>query len=316
MSLASESIAAKPPLAAGLADGVRVLSLDQEITFTLYAKSINPLDGSVFWIKASLIEDPPPVLTTTRKGSLHYATDQVQREDETFGLNKIIFTSLTLIDEFNEVQPDTMWLGAWDGVRFSFSKRGNLYEQADLYHYVGEAVFPALETQIIDDEDDISDALVVSNSLPIWLTLTAQSALGYALPVYPSYLVGENIVPPYAAIHIEPSQTQAFAADMIFDAQSNTWSLASDRVRVTLYGLRNSEALAYLRFVLDFMRGGDVLGLQNMPTVRDDKRTQDELTVLAMKKTIEFQASYYQQAALEAARQLILSCTPALTIGD
>jgi hypothetical protein len=39
--------------------------------------------------------------------------------------------------------------------------------------------------------------------------------------------------------------------------------------------------------------------------IRDEKRTQPELGILAMKKTIEFDVSYYQARANNVARQLL-----------
>jgi hypothetical protein len=39
--------------------------------------------------------------------------------------------------------------------------------------------------------------------------------------------------------------------------------------------------------------------------VRDEKRTQAELGILAMKKTVEYQVSYYQNRVNTAARQLL-----------
>jgi hypothetical protein len=327
---AAEAALAKGPLAAPLAAGVEQISQNQEITFTRYVKVILPADGFVFWVRSGLLgpsalvnasaanESGPnqsaplgEIETRTVKGSLHYSTDQVQREDETYGLNKVVFTSLEKIDEFNEVSPQVMWLGTWQGIRFSFSMRGMFYQQADLHHYIGEAVIPAISSQIIDDIAGFDTIRpVVSNSLPIWLTLNA------IMPVYPSFLVDENIVPPFASIHIDPSRTTALQAVPYLDSQSSHWQLASDHVRVTIYGLRNASALDYLDYVLGFMRNSEAMGLQNMPIVRDEKRTQDELTVLAMKKTIEFQVDYHQHSAREIGRKFILSCIPTLTFGD
>jgi hypothetical protein len=40
------------------------------------------------------------------------------------------------------------YLRRWGFHTFSFS---SFYAQADLYHYTGDAIYPAMETQIIDD---------------------------------------------------------------------------------------------------------------------------------------------------------------------
>ena len=46
-----------------------------------------------------------------------------------------------------------------------------------------------------------------------------------------------------------------------------------------------------------------------MPVIRDHKRTQAEIMAIALKKSIEFDVSYYQQTADAIARQLITSAT-------
>ena len=48
-----------------------------------------------------------------------------------------------------------------------------------------------------------------------------------------------------------------------------------------------------------------MLGMANMPTVRDEKRTQVEMAVLAMKKSITFDVWYNQGTARDIARGLI-----------
>lgn len=311
MSLASEAVDAKPPLAAGLAEGIETLSLDQEVTFTKYVKLVMPLDGFVYWVKTGLTEANPTEITTTVKGSLHYATDQSQHEDETFGRNRMVFTALREIDDFNVVSSQELWIAEFDGLKFAFSTRGYLYKQADLYHYAGDAIFPSMSSQVVTTEDELEAlTLVVTNSLPIWLTLTMEDTL----PIYPSYLVSPNIAPPFAAVHIDPARTEVYTAAPILNATMSRAALASDAVRVTFYGYTNAQALDWLDYVLAYMADGDNLGLQNMPTVRDEKRTQDELSVIAMKKTIEFKVSYLQSTSRNIARQLILSCIPTITV--
>src|SRR6516162_7264229 len=41
----------KPPLGAALADGVRTLSADQTLNFSLYKRYVFPLDGMNYWIR-------------------------------------------------------------------------------------------------------------------------------------------------------------------------------------------------------------------------------------------------------------------------
>jgi hypothetical protein len=54
----------------------------------------------------------------------------------------------------------------------------------------------------------------------------------------------------------------------------------------------------------------------NTPIMRDEKRIQSELDLLAMKKTIEFDVSYYQTRTADIARQLILSAIVSYSFAD
>ncbi|WP_343743371.1 hypothetical protein [Herbaspirillum huttiense] len=322
----TETSAAKSQLAAGLAEGVNTLSQDQKILFTKYVRLVLPLDGYVFWVKADLLSDssqlggaaigkvqfgaPREVLEAAKtvevQGSLHYDSYTDQREDETLGVNRVIFTALSEIQEFNIIGPTVMYIGEFQGIRFSFNRRQEFYQQADLYHYVGDAIYPAMESQIIDSMNGFdSKNVIVSDSLPIWLSLNQ------ICPVYPSFLIPDNLRPPYAAIHIFPDQTRAIQSVPMYDRDGSHYQLVADRVRVTLYGMRNFNALDYQDYILDYMSNDEnALGLMNMPVMRDEKRTQSELTVIAMKKTIEFEVSYYQSRVRDVARQFILSAIP------
>lgn len=307
----------KTQLAASLAQGVETLSLNQQITFTKYVKQVLPLDGYVFWIRSDLLS--PAALkgagtvrsdaTIKVKGSLHYATDNQQREDETLGLNRVIFTALSPVEDFNAIAPTVMYLATFEGIRFSFTRQRNFYRQADLYHYEGDAVYPALATQIIDDIAKLPTDVIVSNSLPIWLTLSQY------FPIYPSFLVEGNIVPPYAACHIGENDTSPIQAIPYIDRHGSHFQLVKDRVRITLYGLTNNIALDWQDYVLAYMTNhDDVMGLMNMPIMRDAKRTQSEMNVIAMKKVIEFEVSYYQTRIRDLSRQLILKAIPNILI--
>lgn len=289
--------------------GLEVLSLDQTIVFTRYVRKVMPLDGYVFWINAALAT-PARGGTLKVKGSLHRTAINNQVEDATYGQNRIVFTSEQEVDDFNDIAPDVMYLAEFDGVRFSFNALRSLYRQANLFHYTGDAVYSFMESQIIDTPDQLAGLeLTVSNSLPIWL------AMGLAPQVFPSFLVDQNIPPPYGSIHIEPSLTQAIQAVPRIDNTSSHWQLATDHVRITLYGLNNRQALAFQDAILAYMSDDDHgIGLMNMPIMRDDKRPQSELNVIAMRKTIEFDVSYYQAQAYDIGRKFIISCVPTFTI--
>lgn len=322
---------AKPPLGAGLAEGVESISASQRIKFTKYLKLILPLDGFVFWVRSDLVgpsallnasrfnatlynEAPRPLrgpATFEAAGSLHYATDQYQTEEESFALNRVVFTSEGPVEDLNDISPMVAYIGEIDDIRFAFSQRGAFYRQADLYHYRGDAIYPSMESQIIDDPTLLDTRnLVVSNSLPIWLTLNR------IMPLYPSFLAPDNLRPPYGVVHVIPEGTRTLQVAPFIDAQSNHWQLAADRVRVTMYGLRNFGALDFVDYVNQYTLDTDIMGIMNMPVIRDEKRAQNELNILAQKKTIEYEVSYNQARLREVARQLILSCIPTYVVSD
>lgn len=307
----AESLNTQNQLQDTLAAGVNTLSQQQKIAFTQYAKSTLPTDGFVFYVNTGL--------TTTVQGSLHYATDQQQNEDETIDINRVIFTGLSQIDAFNQAAPDDLFVGTFDGIQFSFSARGSFYQQANLYHYVGNAVYPALASQLIDNAGDLPTGPIVSNSLPIWLSQNSFA------PVYPSYLVPANVVPPYITAHIEPSQTEV-PSFPIYSWPGTTESgspaplhdlpssqLALDRVRLTLYGFNNQQAIQFYVSLIEYSVDTDAFGFRNSPAIRDEKRTQAEMAVIAMKKTIDIEAWYYQGTADAIARRLILSAAVTTT---
>lgn len=300
----AESVGSQSQLANGLAAGINTLSLNQSVQFTQYTKSSLPTDGFVFYVNTGVV--------TTVQGSLHYATDRQQNEDETIDVNRVVFTGLSQIDAFNQAAPDDLFIGTFNGTRFSFSARGSLYEQANLYHYLGNAVYPALASQLIDSAADLPSSPIVSNSLPIWLSQNSFA------PVYPSYLVPANVVPPYITAHVESSQTEApsfpiyqwpgtvvpdSGASPLHDLASS--QLALDRVRLTLYGFNNQTAIQYFVSLIEYSRT-DAFGFRNSPAIKDEKRTQVEMAVIAMKKTIDIEAWYYQGTTDAIARRLIL----------
>jgi hypothetical protein len=135
------------------------------------------------------------------------------------------------------------------------------------------------------------------------------------LPVYPSFLVPDNIRPPYASIDIAPANTRALQPVPVIDRTGSHWQLAQDTVTVTLYGLRNYSGVDYLDYVLAYMAASDDMGLMSGPIIRDEKRPQTEISAIAQKKSIEFTVSYYQQRARELARQLILEAIPTFYVG-
>jgi hypothetical protein len=339
---AAEAAQAKGPLGSALAAGVEVLSLSDEVAFTRYNRLVSPFDGSVFWVKAdvlsqsallnrigfntsefnqpALVAQPAPVMTV--KGSFHYSTRQDQNEAETEGVSTVIFSALSPIQEFNDVQPDALWVGTYGGdaegddgpITFAFSQRGRYYKEADLFHYSGTAVLPVFKTQLIDSADALAGKMaIVSNSLSIWLSLNdyAPPYAGFnnVVPMFPSFLIPDNYPPPYGVVHIEPGGTIGLQSAPWLSPHSSHYQLSQDRVRVTLYGLDNAAALSFLDAVNQFSYDLCQIGLMSVPVIKDEKRTQSELNVIAQKKTIDYDVSYYQQSARDVARQLIYKAT-------
>lgn len=301
--------------------GLDVVDLDQTITFVKYNRIVLPADGSVFWMRADqfmasillntatlnrVTPNQPRTIATlaatiTAQGSLHHTTVNRQSEDESSSTNRMIFTSKVSVNDLNEIAPDSMYLATVDGLRFIFSTRSMWYKQAGLYHYSGDAVYPALASQIIESAHDLQAlGTVVSNSLPIWLTLNDYFDL------YPSYLVPDNIVPPYASVHIDEDSTTPLQSAAWHDRTGTRWQLVKDVVRVTTYGIRNDMIMDWLDLVQQFaLDHPTVMGIMNSPVPRDAKRGQTEISALAQKKVITLEVSYYQSRVQNISRQLI-----------
>jgi len=329
MASAVEAATAKPQLGAGLAQGVETLSGNEEVTFTLYVKLVLPLDGYVFWVNASLLTDSAlynasqynrllydnypegvPARQLTVSGSFHFNQELHQLADRTTTYNHVIFTATKPVQDFNLVNPQFLYIANYQGNRFSFSRKENFYKQADLYHYRGDALYSIMDTQIIDSMTGFdTSSVIVSNSLPIWLSLNQ------FFPMYPSYLVEQNLPPVYASVDIDPRQTVALQDFPLLDPESNPWQLTKDTVRIELFGVRNHDALNFVEYILDYSRNTDNIGMMNMPIMQDEKVTQPEMGIIAQKKVITFEVSYFQTTVNNIARQLIEHAFITLTEG-
>lgn len=247
-------------------------------------------------------------LTIEQAGSLHYSSETKQEEDAVGDENLVLFTSKDEIRTFNRIGPDELYIGERDDIRFSFSSRGMYYEAADLWHYMGQALFAVNRALVIDDPTGWEPDLVVNNSLPIWLTMP-----GYVPPywgvvcpfnLYPSFLAPDNALLPFGSVHIE--NTTALAGTPTRGPRLERDQLATDTVRVTLYGANAAKAADFVDFVIQYIRNDCVMGLMNeMPVIEDEKRTQPEFRILAQKKVVTFEVSYLQSVARDIARQII-----------
>ena len=322
---ASVAEASKAPgqMKSDLFAGLDAIDLNQTVVFTQYRRVVLPADGFVFWVKADILS--PSALgntsvansatpnaaqvvaqrapTIVAQGSLHHTTTARQDADETLSVNRMVFTSKQQINDLDEVDPHTMYLAAVGPDRFAFSTRSGWYHQAGLYHYSGDAVYPVMASQIIDSYEQIEQRdMVISNSLPIWLTFNQM------FPVFPSMLVPENIKPPYAVVDIDEGDTSPMQSAAWHDRQGNRWQLVKDVVRVTTYGVRNSDIMDWMDMVNQYtLENPSVMGVMNSPVPRDAKRGQVEVGVIAQKKMITFDVNYYQARIRNLSRQYILS---------
>lgn len=241
------------------------------------------------------------------QGSFHYASAVEQREDATVDSNDLFFTSLSEVQPFNEIGTGHLYIAEYQNMQFAFSSRAKLYEQADLYHYQGKALFSVHDT-IIDDPSEFNPTLVVSNSLPIWLSLSnyvpPYPTFVCPFPLYPSYLVDDNLAPPFGSVHVE--ETIALAMVPYMGPRQQTSHLCRDKVFIHLYGLDNEAASDFLLCVENFSRDWMTIGLANSPFITDEKHPQPEMKIIAKRKTIEFHVNYLQSVSRDLFRQFIL----------
>lgn len=290
-------------LSSVLQSAVETISSSQEITFRLYVKQVLPLDGFVYWINAAILSadelarlaiDSPHVVAI--KGSLHRQVANEQTETLSRSINSIIFTPIEKMDDFNAENPDSIYLGEYEGTQFAFSRMESRYTQAGIFHYRGRAILPTMRSQIIDDPGDISDEQILSDSTPIWLSLNRFAT------VYPSFLAPSNLTTGYIVADVRdtsPLQSAPIVAD------GRRWQHVQDKVRITLYGMSNEQALGYRDYVVNKALEDEEFGITNLPVIRDGKSNQVEISALAKLKYIDFDVNYYQATTRDISRQLI-----------
>ena len=325
MSIASEAAAAPNELESALYQGIENLSRGQSFTFVQFQRYVLPLDGYIYWVQTAT--------QSVVKGSLHYSIQKEQEEAQTITVNSVVFTAESEVAFLNTIQPGYMWIatvtqpgtdpdGTVEPMQIAFSRRGAFYEQDGLYHYTGFEVYPALKTQIVTSSTGLSaQEPIVSNSLPIWLSQNSFA------PVFPSFLVPDNLPPPYIVVHIDPARTDPLQAFPLYTwpgteesgtgtsplYQQTSQQLMRDRVKLTLFGFNNQLAIQYFSSLINYSINTDDFGFCNSPAIRDDKYPQVEISAIAQQKTIEIEASYYQSTADAVAQRLILSATIAIT---
>lgn len=295
-------------LSGALNEGRRVLSGDYSISFRQYARVVLPVDKFIYW--------QPGAETQPIAGSLHFAQDIEQNEDETVGLAHVQFTTSTRITDFDDAPPNTLFVASIAEWRFAFAQQTGRYDQAGQWHYTGRSIYPALASLLLDTPGIIDPTrAVVSNSLPLWLDFAAYKPVyGFTpnLTLYPADLVEPNLVPPYGAVII--SGPDPLTAVPALDGNCSSTQVVADRVRIVLYGLQSNESIDFLNALIQYSRDTENFGLMSMPCVVDARRTQTELQAIAMQKTIDIRVSYTQSRVNTVAQKLILSAVPTILL--
>jgi hypothetical protein len=123
------------------------------------------------------------------------------------------------------------------------------------------------------------------------------------LPLYPSYLVTDNLSPPYGSVHIEDSECIELGS--VFGPRLQQSQLVKEKVRVHLYGADNLMASNFVAFVEQYSLDWMKLGLSDSPAIRDIKLAQPEFKILAQRKQVEFNINYRQNVVRDEFRQFI-----------
>ena len=243
------------------------------------------------------------------QGSLHYDSMTEQRADATVDSSTVIFTSLSEIQEFNQIGPDFLYIAAYRDIRFAFSSRGYLYEQADLYHYVGKAIYSTTATQVIDDIEDFDPEVFNSNSIPIWMFMNYyvppfEGGLTCPFQLFPAFLVDGNTPTPFGSIEVV--RTDPLHPVPVLGRRMQADHLCRDRVTIHMYGAGNRLASDFREFVEQFSVVENKIGIATTGAITDANHIQSELQVIAQRKSITFEVNYLQSVSRDMARQYIV----------
>ena len=182
----------RTPLGAALKQGLDTLSYNQTIEFELYRRLVLPIDGYVYWVKDQSAD------TLKVMGSLHYNSDLIKANDNTQPTTRVVFSSQELVRDFTEINPDTLYLAWFEGTQFAFSSLAAHYQQADLWHYIGNGNFSEYGNLVVDSISQLPTEQIISNSLPSWLAINSYNPLYPVLvnfppiPLFPEFLMGKR----------------------------------------------------------------------------------------------------------------------------
>jgi hypothetical protein len=335
MATVLESMTAPLELGAGLQQAADTISYRQELTFTLYNECILPLDGFRFWVNAAISQNTPsavynggglnssafnsmgPIIQTPSQeivyqfsvlGSLHYTQETSQESDQVLARQKALFTSTQSINELGAISPNQIYITTLpNGAKLAFNAQTKRYYQAGLWHYQGYALFSTENTQIIDNINDLDTQLIVSNSLPIWLSLSTQQ-----IPIYPSFLSPANLSPPFITVDIR--DTKGLTLSPLYAANTGSQTqFCSEEVYFTAWGLNNGAIMNFQQMILQSsLKGAFGFGGAFIPV--DEKHIQPEFYLISQKKTMKLQINYYQSSTRDIAQKLIQSAMVNYTI--
>jgi hypothetical protein len=276
----------------------------KNITFTKYVRRVLPVDGWVFWVKSSLIEGEVAPFSKVYLCSTHIQRNQTQEATKTNSISSIGLTVNKKIEDLHEVNQSVMWLGEYQGVKFSFNAQANYYEEANIFHYAGDAVYIENTPNIIDDIEDLDLDLengIVTNCIPIFITLNQQ------VQIYPAFLAPTNLKPPYATIEVK--DTRGIAAGQSYNPFEDSSLLSWDKVELTIYGLRKKQLSDFLKYLENQQLVTEAFGMYWLPSVQNENVPQSEINVLTNKKVLNFDVSYTFNAVRSQAEAFIRSVT-------
>jgi hypothetical protein len=136
---------------------------ENDMRFTRYIKTILPHEGYVFWVRDRLPLSAAPPLEV--EGILEVVNDS----------KGVVFIAESEVEEFNLIGPTVIFVCEHDGRKYAFCRApraGIVFGNS--YAYVGDEIYPAMASQLIDDFSQLPAPLGQEERkalLPIWLAM-------------------------------------------------------------------------------------------------------------------------------------------------
>jgi hypothetical protein len=106
-------------------------------------------------------------------------------------------------------------------------------------------------------------------------------------------------------VHIDPKSTEAMESVPRIGRLSSHHQNAVEDVTITMYGVNNDLMMTFMDCVLQYSQDYQYFGIMNCPIPRDEKTRQNELSIIAQKKSIHFKINYNQASIRDIVRQII-----------